>query len=288
MIARRLMFALVLSLCGSAIFTWWLSRKLGRSSGAPTSLHYVATSQPLNAGDVIAPNMLKLVSWPADNALEGAFPKQDAIAGRIVLYPLAAGEPILERHLASPGSSAGLSMKIPDGMRAISLRSDPVVGVSGFLLPGTHVDVLVTYRVANSADSETATVLQDAQIIATGQKMEPDPDGKPTPTDVVTILCSPQDAERVTLASAQGTVHFVLRNGSDHVKVMQLPAQISGLGGGASAPAAAPAVLASPKPRNVLMIPHSDVHSTQMPVAPAPKPYTVEMIYGDKSQENGK
>ena len=98
-------------------------------------------------------------------------------------------------------------MKIPDGMRAISLRSDQVVGVAGFLLPGTHVDVLVTFRAPNTGDSITSTVMQDAQVIATGQKMEPDPEGKPTTTDVVTLLVTPGDAQKVVEASSQGTVH---------------------------------------------------------------------------------
>ncbi len=289
MIARRLMFALVLSLCGSAIFTFWLSRKLSRpAANDNASLHYVATSQALNAGDVLTPAMLKLVSWPTSDALEGAFPRPDAVAGRIVLYPLAAGEPVLERQLASPGSSAGLSMKIPDGMRAISLKSDQVVGVSGFLLPGTHVDVLVTVRTPTTGEAITSTILQDAQIIATGQKMEPDPEGKPTPTDVVTILCLPDQAEKVTLASTLGSVHFILRNGSDHKTVNDGPAKLDALGAIGSSFGALPAAL-NLKPRNVLNPVPANVRAPAPPpaAAPAPRPYTVEMVYGEKG-ENGK
>ena len=279
------MIALVLSLCGSAIFTFWLSKKLGHpAAGSNSSLHYVATSQAVNAGDVLTPGMLKLVSWPTADAIEGAFPRPEAVAGRIVLYPLAAGEPVLERQLASPGSSPGLSMKIPDGMRAISLKSDQVVGVSGFLLPGTHVDVLVTVRTPTTGDAITSTVLQDAQIIATGQKMEPDPEGKPTTTDVVTILCLPDQAEKVVLASTLGTVHFVLRNGSDHKDVNSGPAKLDALGAIGSNLGAAPPPL-SLKPRSVLNLTPANVHVPAP--APTPKPYTVEMVYGDKG-ENGK
>jgi pilus assembly protein CpaB len=279
MVARRLIIALALSLAGSALFTFWLGKKFSRNSApAGGELHYVATAQNLNAGDVLTPSTLKLVAWPSNAPLEGAFPKPDGLMGRIVLYPLAAGEPVIERQLAAAGSSAGLSMKIPDGMRAISLRSDQVVGVAGFLLPGTHVDVLVTYHSPNMPDSITSTVLQDAQIIATGQKMEPDPEGKPTNTDVVTLLVNPEDAEKVVEASAQGSVHFVLRNGSDHQQLNSQPVQLSQLGG---VPVAAKKAVAVSRPE--------PVKAAAPAPAPAPKPYVVEMIYGDKSSpENVK
>ena len=272
MVARRLVLALIVSLAGSAIFTVWLSRKFSRPvSAASGELHYVATAQNLQAGDLLTPAMLKVVSWPSATPLEGASLKVEAVSGRIVLFPLAAGEPILERQLAAPGSSAGLSMKIPGGMRAISLKSDPIVGVSGFLLPGTHVDVLVNFRMINSQDTMTLTVLQDAQVIAVGQKMEPDPEGKPTTTDVVTLLVTPDDAEKAVEASTQGTVHFVLRNGGDHQVVPPAPIQISQLGGSMKATSlvSAPAGLLRAKPAR-----------TQEPSGAA-KPFVVQMVYGE-------
>jgi pilus assembly protein CpaB len=278
MIARRLIIALVLSLAGSAIFTVWLSKKFSKPSAQTGGeLHYVAAAQNLQAGDVLTPSSLKLIPWPSSVPLDGSYPKPEDLNGRIVLYPLAAGEPIIERQLAAPGSSAGLAMKIPDGMRAISLRSDPVVGVSGFLLPGTHVDVVVNYRLINSQDTVTVTMLQDAEVIAVGQKMEPDPTGKATPTDVVTLLVTPEDAEKAVQASAQGSsVHFVLRNGSDHQQLPPSPLQASSLSSYLHTPkAAAREETARPKPVVVHAPP------------PAPKPYVVEMIYGDK-QDGGK
>ena len=129
-------------------------------------------------------------------------------------------------------------------------------------------------------------MLQDAQIIATGQKMEPDPEGKPTPTDVVTILCLPDQAEKVTLASTLGTVHFVLRNGSDHKNVTDGPARLDALGAIGSSLGSVPTPL-SLKPRSVLNLGSSSVHKPAPIAAPTPKPYSVEMVYGDKG-ENGK
>jgi pilus assembly protein CpaB len=185
----------------------------------------------MEAGQAIRAENLRLVDWPASVPLLGAFKTPEPLIGRVVLYPLAAGEPILERQLSSPGAGTGITVKIPDGMRAISLRSDEVVGVAGFLLPGTHVDVLVTLRTSASPDPVTSTVLQDVEILATGQKTEPDPEGKPTTATVVTLLVKPEDAERVVLASSQGSVHFVLRNGVDRQAFTGPPVLLSQLSG---------------------------------------------------------
>ncbi len=271
MIARRLILSLFLSLVGSALFTFWLSQRFTRAHAVapPKTQSYVASSVPIQAGEALNPANVKMVEWPVSSPLEGAFTKPEQVAGRTVLYPLAAGQPILDRQLSAAGSGIGLTAKIPEGMRAISLRSDQIVGVAGFLLPGTHVDVLVTFHPQNSPDAITTTVLQDVQILAAGQKMTPDADAKAATTDVVTLLVKPDDAERVVLASQQGTVHFVLRNGSDHEKTSSAPAQVSSFGG--YTPTPVPGGQTQPQP----------LYTHKAP-PPAPKPYTVVTMYGNK------
>ena len=226
---RRLLAALLMALFGSALFTFWISQKLARPTDHVHQQHYVAATQDLAPGDSFQRQTLTLIDWPSDKPLEGAFENADGLVGRTVLYPVSAGEPIRARYLAAAGSGTGLSTRIPEGMRAMSLKTDQIVGVAGFLVPGSHVDVLVTFHTPASPDPITATVLQDVQILATGQKMQPDPEGKIAPTDVVTLLVNPQDAEKVVLASAQGTVHFVLRNGADHTVVKSHSAELSEL-----------------------------------------------------------
>jgi pilus assembly protein CpaB len=228
--ARRLVVALILAIAVSGLCTLWLSHKFAGMKTANGHRKYVAASQSLTAGEILHASSLRLVEWPSDLPLTGAFTTPDQVDGRVLLYPIASGEPILDQQLSAAGSGPGLSPKIPDGMRAISLKSDEVVGVAGFLLPGTHVDVLVTYHIAPSPDPLTATVLQDVQILTAGQKMQPDPDGKPNTVDVVTLLVTPDDAEKVVLASSEGTVHFVLRNGSDHTHTNDNPASLSEFG----------------------------------------------------------
>jgi pilus assembly protein CpaB len=259
---RRLTSAFIVALLVSGVFTYWLSQrftKTAKPAAVVQKSQYVTAAANLEAGQVIRAENLHLVDWPASMPLQGAFTVPQPLVGRIVMYPLAAGEPILERQLSAPGSGNGITVKIPDGMRAISLRTDEVVGVAGFLLPGTHVDVLVTLHPSTSPDAITTTVLQDAQVLATGQKTEPDPDGKATTATVVTILVSPEDAQRVDLAATQGTVHFVLRNGADRVQVNGSPVLLSQLSG-----------ILPPTPEKVL----------QKQERAAPKPYVVETFMG--------
>jgi pilus assembly protein CpaB len=261
-ITRRLASALLFALLVSGVFTFWLSQRYTKTkpAAAPPKSQYVTAAINLEAGQVIKAENLHLVDWPASMPLQGAFMTPQPLVGRVVLYPLAAGEPILERQLSPPGSGNGMSVKIPDGMRALSLRTDEIVGVAGFVLPGTHVDVLVTLHPANSPDPVTSTVLQDADVLATGQKTEPDPEGKPVTATVVTILVSPEDAEKVVLASTQGTVHFVLRNGSDRDQSKDPPVLLSQLSGNPMPSQERPAV-----------------RVTERPVS---KPYTVETFLG--------
>jgi pilus assembly protein CpaB len=257
-INRRLTSAFIIALVVAGIFTFWLSQKFKTHTvPPPPQSQYVAAAANMEAGQVIKAENLHMVVWPATMPLSGAFTAPQPLVGRIVLYPLAAGEPILERQLSNSGSGNGITVKIPDGMRALALRTDEVVGVAGFLLPGTHVDVLVTLHPTNIPDPLTTTVLQDAVVLASGQKTEPDPEGKPTTATVVTILVSPEDAERVVLASTQGTVHFSLRNGADRLDFSGPPVLLSQL---------------TPEP--------PPVKSAQKAAPPAPKPYTVETFMG--------
>ncbi len=268
--ARRLLSALLLALLGAAFFAFWLSKRNAKpvAAAAPQKRQYVALVKATDAGETLQKTSVALIDWPLGSPVDGAFAKVDDVAGRTLLYPLPAGEPITEKQLSAPGVAVGLSTHIPDGMRAISLKTDQIVGVSGFLSPGTRVDVLVTYHLPPMNTPITSTVLQDAQIIAAGQKMQPDPEGKNTPVDVVTLLVNPMDAERVVLASSQGAVHFVLRNGSDHQHVDGTSADLAELGSPAQ-----------PTPQAAVKITRGLTNGSA-----APQPYVVQTVTGDKQK----
>ena len=235
--AKRLITGLVVALLVSGGATFFISRKLA-GHGAPHSsvARYVAPAHALQAGDVLKPDDLVLVDWPTSIALSNTFTKPGDLSGRVVIYPVAASQPIVDGYLAAPGSGIGLTTKIPDGMRAIALRSDEVMGVAGFIFPGSHLDVLVTCHSERSPEPITFSVLQDAEVLAVGQKSQPDPDGKPATATVVTLLLTPLDAQRAVLASTQGSFHFVLRSGSDKEKVKDVPITLARITGEIPAP----------------------------------------------------
>ena len=263
---RRLTIALLAALMLSGAVTLFLNRKINfrnRAALPQAMVLYVAASRTVQPGEVLKPESLTLVEWPSKLALEGGFTRLDDLAGRAAIYPIAARQPILQAYLAVPGSGIGLTVKIPEGMRAASVRSDEVVGVAGFLFPGSHVDVLVTLRGDSVPHPETQIVLQDVEVLTAGQKIEPEPGGRAETVGVVTLLLTPAEAQMVVLASTQGSIHFVLRNGADRGHVTSLPISVAQLSGGGSrigstANAAAPARM------------------TQKPT------YVVETILGDK------
>jgi pilus assembly protein CpaB len=201
--------------------TFLLFRRI-RSSAQGKTIQVVAAARDLSSGMTLAEKDLTLIDWHNDVPPTGSVSNIHDIIGRPLIYPVAAREPILPLHLGAQGSGVGLSAKIPDGMRATAVRSNEVVGVAGFLYPGSRVDVLATYTLPGPNSSPlTQTVLQDVEVLTAGQTIEPDPQGKPQAVDVVTLLVNPEDSQRLQLASSQGTIQFVLRSGVDtkHVEV---------------------------------------------------------------------
>jgi pilus assembly protein CpaB len=124
-------------------------------------------------------------------------------------------EPVLDGRLAAKGSGLGLAPTIPVGMRAVTVRVNDVASVAGFVLPGMHVDVLVTGKPPNVDGNMTATALQNVLVLSSGQVMQADARGQPISAATVTLLVSPEDAETLTLAGSDGRIQLILRNSSD-------------------------------------------------------------------------
>lgn len=271
---RRVIIASLFALLLSGTATYFIYVRLSRQNEERLRMvTIVAAAKALQAGSVLKAEDLTLVDWPASLPLNGSFSKIDEVVGRPLIYPLGEKEPVLERDLAVSGSGIGLTVKIPPGMRATAVRSNEIVGVAGFLFPGSHVDVLTTFRPEGRAEPTTQTVLQNVEVLTAGQKIQPDPQGKPETVSVVTLLLSPEDSERLLLISSLGTIQFVLRNGSDNEKLEIRPVSLGELLAGPKKPAPPPAPVRVQRPQ---------------PVAAAPKPpdfYLVEIIQGDKRSE---
>lgn len=240
----------------------------------------VAAAKDLSPGVPLTAQDLTTIAWPDNVALPGAMRKPEDVIGRPLMVSASAKQPLLQRDLAAPGSGYGLSGKIPEGMRATAIRSNEIVGVAGFLFPGSHVDVIATY--ASSSGTITNTVLQDVEVISTGTSIEPDPQGKPQTVNVVTLLLTPEDSQKILLASSQGTIQFVLRSGVDR-KIADIPPtrmdQLSGRPVQVSAPAPV-----APAPKPVAHV-SAKVEPPRVPppVVEAPKPpepHIIEVIQG--------
>ena len=209
--------------------TFLFSRRLSKTAQARSTVQIVVAASDLPVGATLSPKDLTQVDWFSDTLPTGAFTKTDAVLRRPVLYPLVAKQPILERDLGVEGAGVGLAGKIPEGMRATAIRSNEISGVAGFLYPGSHVDVLVTFTPPGGNMPATQTVLQNVQVLTAGQTIEPDPQGRPHTVNVVTVLVNPQDSQRLQLASAQGNIQFVLRSGADQKQAELRPTRLDQL-----------------------------------------------------------
>ncbi|HYH41975.1 MAG TPA: Flp pilus assembly protein CpaB, partial [Burkholderiales bacterium] len=160
---------------------------------------------------------LKAIDWPAGAVPEGAFEDPAALLGRGLIVSVVRNEPILPGKLASKEAGSGLPPIIPPGKRAVSVRVNEVIGVAGYVLPGTHVDVVATQSPTNKNEDMTSkVVLSNVQVLAAGTRLEHDSkEGKPVQVTVVTLMVTPDQAERLTLASTEGKIQLALRNPLD-------------------------------------------------------------------------
>ena len=199
----------------------------------------------------------------------GSFSKPEDLIGRDLIMPVITNEPFLPAKLASKEAGAGLPPVIPEGQRALSVRVNDVVGVAGYVLPGTRVDVVATMNpTQNQTDMTSKVILTNVQVVAAGTKIEQDDKNKPIQVAVVTLLVNPDEAEKLTLASTEGKIQLALRNPLD-----KTAPQTNGI---------RPAPLMSGGPvRRVASAPASRQQQAAAPPAPAPAP-TVEIIRGDK------
>lgn len=239
----------------------------------------VAANKPLAVGARVTEADVKLVAWPNASRVPGSFEKIEQVINRGVVSAFLENEPVVDAKLAPIEAGAGLSPTIPPGMRAISVRVNDVVGVAGFVTPGTRVDVLVTLKEATS-DSLTRVVVSNVTVLTAGTRYDQDKaQAEAIPSAVVTLLLTPEDAERVVLASNEGQIMLALRNPLDVSPTETKGTKSGSLFGGVPAPVS-PAPAAAPAPRRSAPAP------IVAPPPPAqPQRYSVEAIRGAKRSE---
>ncbi len=245
--SKRIVLALALALAIAGVFSFVVYQyQKKQKETAARYIKLVAATKPLPAGSPITEDSIALIDWPASMAIPGHFEDLNLVKNRVTIYPISEHQPILERDVAQAGSGIGLTVKIPEGMRAVSVRSNDVVGVAGFLYPGSHVDVLVTSKLVGSTPL-TQTILPNVEVLTAGQRIEPDPQGKPETVNVVTLLLKPEDGEKLVLAASQGQIQFVLRNGADQNTPDTKPVDMTDLMAGVKKPVA-PKAISVPRP----------------------------------------
>lgn len=244
----------------------------------PIAQQYVVVAkESVPVGTLLAKEQVRLAGWPADSPVPGGFSKTEDVVGRGVTASIVQNEPITENKLAPRESGAGLPPTIPPGMRALAVRVNDVIGVAGFTVPGTRVDVIVTVR-QERGETMSRAVVSNVQVLTAGTNIDQQKsrEGKAIPTAVVTLLVTPQDAERLALAANEGSIVLALRNPLDVAPAGTSGARLVGLMG-----------QPDPKPEKVVVQgrPPRMVVPAPPPAAAPPKPYTVESIRGAKRTE---
>ena len=275
---RMLVLALV-ALALSAVVTYLIYRELNSrmQTEEVVTNQLVIAAVPLKVGVPIEAQHLKVIDWPGE-PLEGSYNTTDELVGRGVLFPHQPNEALLEAKLTAEGSGAGLAATIPEGKRALAVRVDDVVGVAGFVLPGSRVDIILSGQIKGPGIDVAKVVLENIQVLSAGQNVEYDSAGKPQKVPVVTLLLTPEEAQKLTLATIDGRIRLSLRNPLDLTIADPKPTMVSELYAGAL-----------PEPRKVRVVPRPKRLPPRPVSAPPPRveTFVVELIQGDsrKSQQ---
>jgi pilus assembly protein CpaB len=273
MARMRVFLVLVLAIGAGGVFALatynYVQRIPAKVVAIPTKPVMVAAAD-LDIGAEITAENVRTINWPENSLPKGAFTDPKDVVGRGIIMPMIQNEPFLPMKLASKDGGVGLTPAIPPGLRAVSVKVNEVIGVAGYVLPGTHVDVVATVSpTLNQADMTTKVILTNVEVLAAGTKIERTTDrDKPIPVTVVTMLVDPEQAERLTLASTEGKIQLALRNPLDRMTPATRgirPAALLGSPASTPRPVAKVGTVAAAKPTPAVV-----------------EPVTIEIIRGDK------
>ncbi len=295
---KRLLFVLASAVVFGLIAAVSVSRYLSDAQANTRSMNKVVVAKvEIPLGTKIEAEQLSTVEFPSNAIPDGTFESVEKVVGRVSVTNVAAREPVTDFKLAAEGSAGGLSAVIPEGYRAMTVKVDDVIGVAGFLQPGTMVDVLTVIEPAGNTSSGnpiSKIVLQNVKVLASGQNLDKPKDQRESETvKAVTLQVTPEQAEKLALASSEGKLRLMLRNTVD-----QDDEQTQGvdkktlLNGEHATPVPEPGALKSEQPAQpqpVRRAPRAQAPARVSQAAPAEKPAppppprpAVEMIQGTK------
>ena len=272
----RLLMIGVLALAIGFVTAVYVYRDLQAKSGvsADAGADVIVAANDLQVGQRVEERDIRIIRIPSSDLPPGAPRKRSDVIGHGVIVPISKGEFIRPNRLAGENAGSGLPSLIPPGMRAVSVRVNEVVSVAGFVTPGTRVDVLLTGAPAGAGEQQTTTVLQNVTVLASGHTLERTSTGEAQNTAVITLLVTPDDAERLTLASSEGHIQLALRNPLDTKQDEVAAANSRGLFRGA----AAPAPVHAPVPKLIPIV-------KPKPTSPASSGVSVEVYEGEKKTD---
>jgi pilus assembly protein CpaB len=219
---KRLIIALAGAVLCGVLGVMLITRYLSNVQAYTRDLGNVVVAKvEIPLGQRIALDQLMLAPIPNGSAPEGAFRKIDEVAGRVAITPIGVREPVTSLKLAPEGTGGGLSAVIPEGYRAMTVKVDDVVGVSGFVMPGSYVDVVAvivppTAQGVQSQGPISKIVLQHIKVLASGAKIDsPENQREPNSTKAVTLQVTPEQAEKLSLAANEGKLQLVMRSYTD-------------------------------------------------------------------------
>ena len=297
---KRLIIAVLAALAFGLIAAVSVSRYLANAQAYTKNLNNVVIAKvDIPVGSRIIPEQLTVAQFPRSVAPEGTYGKiDDKLIGRVAVTRIAAREPITESRLAPVGSAAGLSSVIPEGYRAMNVRVDDVVGISGFIMPNTLVDIVVVIDPpdnGNQRERISKIVLQNIKVLANGQNLDkPKNEKEAERVKTVTLQVTPEQAEKLALASSEGRLQLVMRNSIDQGDEVTpgankktllsgeraLPIPEPGIGGKEAPAPRTTTVKRAPRPRPAA----TETATKAAPAAPAPERPSIEVIEGSKKK----
>jgi pilus assembly protein CpaB len=289
---KRFFIVLVGALIFGVLAAVSVSKYLSSAQAYTKNLNKVAVAKvAIPIGSKIIAEQIMVVQFPKESTPDGAFDSVEKLAGRVAVVNIGAREPITESRLAAEGTAAGLSAIIPEGYRAMTVKVDDAAGISGFIQPGTLVDVVVTIDPEGNSRQNPISkiVLQNIKVLANGQNIDkPENEREANSVKAVTLQVTPEQAEKLALAATEGKLQLVMRSQID-----QGDEQTTGvnkrnlLGGDVAKPVPDPGSLKSEQPKTEAKPVHRSSVTKPAATAPAPQPTPrtqVEMIEGAKKR----
>jgi pilus assembly protein CpaB len=291
---KRFFIVLVGALIFGVLAAVSISKYLSSAQAYTKNLNKVAVAKvAIPLGSKIIAEQIMVVQFPKESTPDGAFDSPEKLAGRVAIMNIAAREPITEARLAPEGTAAGLSAVIPEGYRAMTVKVDDAAGISGFIMPGTMVDVVVTIdprEGSGNQDPISKIVLQNIKVLANGQNIDkPENEREANSVKAVTLQVTPEQAEKLALASTEGKLQLMMRNqidqGDEQTKGINKRSLLSG---DAAVTPPEPGSLKSEQPKSEPRpVRRSAAPKPAAPAAapaPQPTPRAVEMIEGAKKR----